>query len=127
LEESDKYKIVMDNNFKKYLNLISALEEKGSILIPENFDWAKTISSMLPNINLDLPQIQKKSKIDFIIDKKNPIYIQLADGSKLFFTHDEFKRIEGKPERGKTLIVHMQRLNNDISSSPSKIIKCQVV
>jgi hypothetical protein len=117
----------MNNDFKKYLNLSVALENTGAILIPENFDWAKRIASILPNVNLDLPQIQKKSKIDLVMDKKNPIYIQLADGSKLFFTHDEFKRIDGKPERGKTLIVNMQRLHNDSSDLPSKIVKCQVV
>jgi hypothetical protein len=45
----------------------------------------------------------------------------------LFFTPDEFRRIDGKPEIGKTLLVSMQRLQNDFSDLPSKIISCKVV
>lgn len=117
----------MNSNFKNYLNLIEYIDECGAILVPENFTWAKGIASSLPSINLDLPTIEKKAKIDMIMDKKNPIYMQLSDGSKLFFTHDEYKRIDGKPAQGKTMVVTMQRLNNDNSELPSQIVKCQVI
>lgn len=117
----------MNSNFKNYVDLAERVEEHGVILVPENFNWAKAIGLQLPSIDLDLPQVQKRAKIDIIMDKKNPIYLQLSDGSKLFFTYDEYKRIDGKPERGKTMVVTMQRLSHDHSDLPSKIVKCQVV
>lgn len=117
----------MKTDFKNYINILQTLKETQAISIPENFDWVKSFASLLPNLSLDLPQIQKKSKINLVMDKKNPIYIQLDDGSKLFFTHDEFKRIEGKPAVGKNLLVTMQRLSNDNSDLPSKIVKCQII
>ena len=117
----------MNNNFKNYVELIECVEKHGAILVSEHFAWAKSISSALPGLQLDLPQTQKQAKIDIIMDKKNPIYVQLSDGSKLFFTYDEYKRIDGKPERGKTMVVTMQRLGHDSSELPSQIVKCQVI
>lgn len=117
----------MNTNFKNFIELIDCVQKHGAILLPEDFQWAKEISKMLPALQLDLPTIEKRAKIDLIMDKKNPIYIQLSDGSKLFFSMDQFKRIEGKPEQGKTIIVSMQRLSNDKSESPSQITKCQII
>jgi len=117
----------MNNNFKNFIDLIEYVEKHGAVIVPENFAWAKSISSSLPGLQLDLPQTQKQAKIEIIMDKKNPIYVQLSDGSKLFFTHDEYKRIDGKPERGKTMAVTMQRLGHDSSELPSQIVKCQII
>jgi len=113
-------------SFKIFLKQEELLNNFGAMSLPESFDWAKSIGSLLPNYDLDLPLIKKESKIDIIVDKKNPIYIQLADGTKLYFTLDEFRRINGKPEVGKNLLVTMQRLHNDSSNIPSKIISCAV-
>jgi hypothetical protein len=117
----------MKNNFKDYIELVEYVETHGAILVPENFAWAKAIGTKLPDIDLGLPKVEKRAKIDILMDKKNPIYMQLSDGSKLFFTFDEFKRIDGKPERGKTMVVTMQRLGHDSSDLPSQIVKCQVI
>lgn len=117
----------MNSNFKNFLDLAECVEKHGAILIPENFAWAKEISKTLPSLHLDLPSIKKQAKIEMIMDKKNPIYVQLDDGSKLFFSHDEFKRIHGKPERGKTMVVTMQRLGGDASELPSQITNCQIL
>jgi len=117
----------MKSLFKTYVKITELTEINGGIVVDENFDWAKDIGKMLPHVELDLPLIQKQSKIYYIVDKKNPIHIQLSDGSKLFFTPDEFKRINGKPEIGKTLLVSMQRLQNDFSGLPSKIVSCKVI
>lgn len=117
----------MNTNFKNFLELSNLVQRHGAVLFPEHFAWAKELSKQLPALNLDLPTIEKHAKIDVIMDKKNPIYVQLSDGSKLFFSIDEFKRIEGKPERGKTLIVTMQRMSHDNSELPSQITKCRVV
>jgi len=117
----------MNTNFKNFLELTLLVQKHGAISLPENFAWVKEIAKQMPSINLDLPTIEKRAKIDVIMDKKNPIYIQLSDGSKLFFSIDEFRRIEGKPKQGKTLIVTMQRLPHDNSKLPSQITKCRVV
>lgn len=117
----------MSSNFKNFLTFSEYVSQHGAILVPEAFDWAKDISKLLPGLGLDLPVIEKKAKIEMVLDKKNPIYVQLSDGSKMFFTWDEFKRIDGKPERGKTMVVTMQRLPEDRSELPSQIMKCRVV
>jgi len=117
----------MKNNFKNYIDLIECVEMHGAVLIPENFAWAKSISQSLPSHQLELPSVEKRGKIELIMDKKNPIYVQLSDNSKLFFSHDEYQRIDGKPERGKTMVVTMHRLGHDSSESPSQIVKCKVI
>ena len=117
----------MNNNFKNYIELIEYVNKHGAVLVPENFAWAKSIARSLPQHQIELPNVEKRGRIEIIMDKKNPIYVQLSDNSKLYFSHDEFKRIEGKPERGKTMIVTMQRLGNDASELPSQIVKCQVI
>lgn len=117
----------MNTNFKNFLELTDLVQKHGAVSFPEHFAWAKEISKQLPAINLDLPTVEKRARIDVIMDKKNPIYVQLSDGSKLFFSIDEFRRIEGKPEQGKTLIVTMQRLSHDNSELPSQITKCRVI
>lgn len=117
----------MNTNFKEYIVFMECLDNSGAIYIPEGFDWAKAIGKLLPNLSLDLPSVKKQAKIDLVLDKKNPIYVQLGDGSKLYFTHDEFRKIKGKPERGKTMIFVMQRLAHDHSSLPSQISHCEVV
>jgi hypothetical protein len=114
----------MINNFKKFVNLKDTVSEFGALHVEHNFSWVKSFN--LPKMNLDLPTIEKKSKIHTIIIKKNPIYIQLDDGSKLFFTHDEFKRIHGEPLVGKTMTVKMIRLPGDKTDYPSKIQRCEV-
>lgn len=117
----------MNTNFDKFIVFRDYLEAQGSVYIPEAFDWAKDIAKTLPQMAFDLPSVKKQAKIDLVLDRKNPIYVQLQDGSKLFFTHDEFRRIKGKPERGKTMIFVMQRLPNDSSSLPSQISQCEVI
>jgi len=73
------------------------------------------------------PLVFKKSVIKTIEKKKNPIFIQLEDGTKLYFTWDEFNRIEGKPENGKKMLVIMQRRADDNSPSVSQIQKCKIL
>lgn len=114
----------METNFGDFLSLSEYVQKAGVIMVPEH--WTKEIAAMMPKINLGLPTVQKKARIEHIMDKKNPIYIGLADGTKLFFTHDEFRRIEGKPERGKNMIVVMQRRDDDHSDIPSIVTKCMI-
>ena len=111
---------MMQLTFKSFLQL-------DNIYLPESYDWAKSIAALLPNINITLPEITKKAKIYDIQYNKNPILIQLDDGSKLFMTIEQFRRIEGKPAIGKTMVVSMQRLSNDATDSPSKITNCKII
>lgn len=112
-------------SFKNFLEIADYVREKGSLYIPES--WTREIGKLLPKLDLGLPSVERRAKIDLVLDKQNPIYIQLADGSKLFFTYDEFRRIEGKPERGKVMVVTMQRRADDLSELPSQIVGCRVL
>ena len=59
----------------------------------------------LPGLDL-VPTVSRCSKITFVELKKNPILVLLADGTKMHFTWDEFKRIPGeKPEAGRMMSV----------------------
>lgn len=115
----------MTNNFRSFLSLTEAVEKYG--VVAEDWEWAKEIGRLLPSLELDLPTVEKTSKIEMILDKKNPILVQLCDGTKLFFTLDEFRRIEGKPEKGKIMVVSMQRCPRDKSDTPSQIKKCKII
>lgn len=81
----------------------------------------------LPGLDLQLPTVKKTSKINILEKNKNPIYIQLEDGTKLYFTWDEFKKIKGKkPERGDIMSVTFQRLPHDNSKEVSQIQSVEV-
>lgn len=110
----------MELTFKQFFDF-------DCVYFPESFDWAKKIALSLPKFDLELPTMQKTAKIHDIAYTKNPILIQLSDGSKLFMNVDQFRRIEGKPEIGKTIIISMQRLSNDYTNLPSKITKCKII
>lgn len=118
---------MMKNNFKEYLDFVEFIQKKGAVYLTEDFSWIDSIKNALPRIGLDLPTTEKRAKIESVQDKKNPIAVQLSDGSKLYFTLDEYKRIDGKPEAGKTMIVRFQRLHNDTTKLPSQISYCRVI
>lgn len=113
----------MFNNFQEYVSITDQLAKHGAICV-EDHSWAKEFQ--IPNMEFDFPSVTKKGKIIILIKNKNPIYLQLDDGSKLFFTNDEFKRINGEPTIGKTMVVKLLRLPQDQSDTPSQIQSCQV-
>lgn len=116
----------MFNNFQEYAIIHDFLDKYGSFSVAENsYDWVKNY--VLPNYDLGLPTVEKKGKIILLIQKRNPIYVQLDDGTKLFFTYDEFKRINGEPVVGKTMAVKLLRLSHDNTDSPSKIHSCRII
>lgn len=110
--------------FNEFIKITDCLEENGPFCA-ESFSWAKQI--VLPDIDLSLPSLKKTSRIAILSDRTNPIYVQLEDGSKLFFSYDQFRRIQGSPAVGKTMILTMQRLVGDNSNTPSKIDSCKVI
>lgn len=109
-------------NFQIYLNNLDLLKEHKSLLLKEDF-----YSVPMQKISLGLPEIERTSLITILKNKSNPIFIQTKDGSKLFFTIDEFGRIEGVPQVGKTIKFKIQRRQDDNSLSPSKITSCRVM
>ena len=77
----------------------------------------------LPNtIPTDIPTVEKKAVIRVVEKNKNPIFIHLEDGTRIFLSLDEFKRITGnKPCPGKTMTVKFQRTSNDNRDIASQI------
>lgn len=111
--------------FEEFVHIQDTLNNYESFCIENYFSWTKDY--MLPNLDLDLPCIKKQGQIQILQYNKSPIFMQLSDGTKLFFTIDQFKRIDGKPEIGKILRYEMMRLPNDTSGQPSKIKYCKVI
>lgn len=80
------------------------------------------LSRPMPAQEFGLPTVGRTSLISFIERNKNPIFIKLMDGTKLYLTWDEFNRIEGhEPEAGKKMTVIFQRHIKDVSDSHSQI------
>lgn len=80
----------------------------------------------LPDASLSIPSVERTGRITNISAKKNPIYIRLSDGTEAHFSYDEYRRIEGKPELGKTMTVIFQRHPEDNMRQASKIDKAIV-
>lgn len=76
----------------------------------------------MPTAELGLPSVKRTSVISFLERNKNPIFILLADGTKLYLSWDEFRRIEGtEPTIGKKMTVVFQRHPLDKSEITSQI------
>ena len=117
-------------NFTQFVTLM----EYGSLVLPDKMpEWPSDALDRIPApdfphsdvMGMALPAVHKSSRIDILIKEKNPIYVQLADGSKMFFSLDEYKRIKGTPEVGKTMTVVFQRHGHDKSNMPSLIKSAQ--
>lgn len=122
-------------NFKQYVKII----EQNTVGTHNDFatlaflpsDWTGT---EMPNINIpflsgtdvQVPTLCRTSIISNIVKNKNPILIELKDGTKLYLGLDEFNRIKNEPSVGKKISVTFQRNETDTSENPSKIIKIQV-
>jgi hypothetical protein len=80
----------------------------------------------LPSTDL-VPTISRSSPITFVELKKNPILVMLSDGTRMYFTWDEFRRIPGEePKAGRMLSVTFQRFPGDDSKEYSQIqsVRC---
>ena len=75
--------------------------------------------------DLMLPSISKTSQIRKIDNKINPIFVFLADGTKLYIPYDAFKKIKVEPQIGRNMTVIFQRRNDDRSILPSAIKSIQ--
>lgn len=124
----------MSLNFKTFLRVVEYVNVGGAVILPSSWTGTEAPDTMsfegrplhLPSLDLALPAVTRSGRISVVVKDKNPIYVQLHDGTKLFFTHDEFRRIKGWPEVGRTMTVVFQRNPDDKSDVPSKIHSCQV-
>jgi hypothetical protein len=73
-----------------------------------------------------MPSVQRTGRIVGFLEKNNPVYIKLSDGTECSFTNQEMKNIEGKPALGKTMTVIFQRHPDDFTRQYSKIEKAIV-
>jgi hypothetical protein len=80
----------------------------------------------LPTTDVTIPSVERTGRITSLITKRNPIYIRLSDGTEAHFSYDEYRRIDGKPELGKTMTVIFQRHPEDRMQQASKIDKAIV-
>lgn len=78
----------------------------------------------LPGVDLEVPSTTRRSKIKSVEKNRNPIRVSLMDGTTLFMTLDEFRRVDSrtKLEPGRELAVTFQRRDDDSSDTPSKVI-----
>ena len=81
----------------------------------------------LPSTDITIPSVEKTGRITVLMTKRNPIYVRLSDGTEANFTYDEYKKIQGDPELGKTMTIIFQRHPEDLTKQHSKIDKCFVV
>ena len=123
-------------NFKQYIKIT----EQNTVGTHNDFatsaflpsSWTGTESApdanlpFLSSTDLKIPQISRSSTINNIILNKNPITIELKDGTKLYLSLDEYNRIQNKPEVGKNITVVFQRNELDKSEAPSKIVGIRI-
>lgn len=88
-------------NFRGYMTL-SELKELGLCFLPESFNWAKPYALAMPKIDLGLPSVTKTSQIMSVQVKKNPIIIEFKDGARVVCSYDQFRRLSGPVEPGRT-------------------------
>lgn len=80
----------------------------------------------LPSTDLTVPSTERTGRITTLLLKKNPIYVRLSDGTEANFSYEEYRRIDGKPELGKTMTLIFQRHPDDQLSGYSKVDKAIV-
>jgi len=119
-------------NFKSFFTIMEYLDGGSPVALPSSWTGSEQPDNMmsqpvfLPSLDLGLPAVTKVGKIAILIKDKNPIMMQLEDGTQLFFSYDQFKRITGSPALGRTATVVFQRNITDRSKMPSQISTCSV-
>lgn len=79
----------------------------------------------LPGVDLEIPHVTRRSRIRSVERNKNPIKVQLMDGTTIYLSADEFRRIDSRtkldPER--EITVTFQRREDDGGHEPSKVVQ----
>lgn len=128
----------MKLEFKKFFESIG-----GGSFLPSTWTGSSPSDTMalagrpnyLPDIDMALPpdgtvtpSLKKTGIVKDFIFNKNPITVILDDGTTLYFTYNEYKRIHGDlpivPKLTR-IEVEFQRLPTNLSDLPSKISACR--
>lgn len=100
-------------NFKQFLEMNTA--QVGIVA-------TNPLPLLRPDYSAILPSVSRTSVVAAMEFNKNPIFILLKDGTRLYLSIDEFNRIKGKkPQIGASLTVVFQRSEVDKSNNTSKI------
>jgi len=77
-----------------------------------------------PSADLEIPHVSRKSKIRSVEERRNPIVVRLMDGTAIYLTLDEFRRVDSrtKLQPGREITVTFQRREGDDGPDPSKIV-----
>ena len=111
-------------NFIQKGNAYLSSDQTGSEAIPNFTGHPPHLPSTDLVIPSEIPRFTTTSRITYINKQNNPIVIRLADGTTIYQTWDEFKRIKNAPEVGKNMNVTMQGKSN--LRVPSKIDHIEV-
>jgi len=125
---------MVELNFKEYMlqcemNTVGTHNDRATTAFLSSAVSRSEAGSKLPSVDLiipkDIPTVKRTSVIRVVERNKNPIRISLDDGTKLYLSWDEFKRIGGsEPQPGKKMTVTFQRRSNDRSLLPSQVQSC---
>lgn len=73
-----------------------------------------------------LPSVTKTSRIQVVERNKNPILIMLSDGTKLYLSWNEYRRLNEEPSVGKKITINFQRHPGVKTAENSKINYIQI-
>ncbi len=125
---------MIELNFKDYMlqcemNTVGTHNDGATTAFLSSAVSGSEAGAKLPGIDLvipnDIPTVKKTSVIRVVERNKNPIHISLDDGTRLYLTWDEFRRVGGcQPEPGKKMTITFQRRGADTSVNPSQVQSC---
>lgn len=83
-----------------------------------------TYSYGVPGVDLEIPTVSRTSKVRSVEKRRNPIRVELMDGTVLQLTLDEFNRIDTRTKLhpGREVTVTFQRKEDGTSPEPSKVL-----
>lgn len=102
-------------------------DSAGGALLPSTWTGSEDLgpySYGIPGVDLEVPHVARNSKIRSVDRNRDPIRVTLMDGTVLYMTLDEFRRVDSrtKLEPGRKITVTFQRRGDDGSPDPSKIV-----
>lgn len=102
-------------------------DHAGSALLPSTWTGSEDLgpySYGLPGTDLAIPNVSRRSRIRSVEKNRNPIRVSLMDGTVIYLTLDEFRRIDSRTrlEPDREITVTFQRRDDDGSPDPSKIV-----
>ena len=114
-------------NFCDYLNLLEYVST-GPVTLPSSWTGSNASGDFTatPSLDFGIPSVTKTGKIQYFSRNTNPIEIGLDDGTRLFLTVDQYRRIKGNPAVGRIMTVVFERSPLDNGNVPSKINAIQV-